>query len=76
MSTTATPVEVGQIRQSPTDDTFVLVHAASWSLSGRVGWTVRPTSRLGRRIGPDRWISDITLNTWALMPADTITETP
>jgi hypothetical protein len=74
MSTTASPVEVGQIRQNPADDTFVVVLNASWSLSGRVGWTVRPISRLGRRIGPDRWISDLTLTTWALMPADTITE--
>jgi hypothetical protein len=72
MSTTA--VEVGQIRQNPADDTFIVVRGASWPLSGRVGWTVRPTSRLGRRIGPDRWISDLTLTTWALMPADAITE--
>jgi hypothetical protein len=73
MTTTAS-VEVGQIRQNPADDTFIVVRGASWSLSGRAGWTVRPTSRLGRRIGPDRWISDLTLNAWALMPADTITE--
>jgi len=72
MSTAA--VEVGQIRQNPADDTFIVVRGASWSLSGRVGWTVRPTSRLGCRIGPDRWISDLTLTTWALMPADAITE--
>jgi hypothetical protein len=70
MSTTATPVEVGQIRQNPTEDTFVTVLNASWSLSGRVGWAVRPTSRLG----PDRWMSNLTLNAWALMPADTITD--
>jgi hypothetical protein len=72
MSTAA--VEVGQIRQNPADDTFVTVINASWSLSGRAGWTVRPTSRLGRRIGPDRWIPELTLTTWALIDPATITE--
>jgi hypothetical protein len=74
MSTTATPVEVGQIRQNPADETFVVVLNASWSLSGRVGWSVRPVDRFGYRHGPYRWISGLTLNAWALMPADTITE--
>ena len=74
MSTATTSVEVGQIRQNPADDTFVIVRGASWSLSGRVGWTVRPTSRLGCRIGPDRWISDLTLNAWAVIDPATITE--
>jgi hypothetical protein len=72
MSTAA--VEVGQIRQNPADDSFVIVRHSRWSLD-RVGWTVRPVDRFGRPTGePDRWIGDLTLNAWALMPADTITE--
>jgi hypothetical protein len=74
MSTATTSVEVGQIRQNPADDTFVVVLNASWSLSGRVGWSVRSVDRFGYRHGPYRWLSDLNLTTWALMPADAITE--
>jgi hypothetical protein len=75
MSTATTSVEVGQIRQNPADDGFVIVKRMRFSLANRLGWTVQPIDRFGRPTGePDRWISDLTLNAWALMPADTITE--
>jgi hypothetical protein len=74
MSTATTSVEVGQIRQDPRDDSFVVVLNASWSLSGRVGWSVRPVDRFGYRHGPYRWISGLTLNAWALIDPATITE--
>jgi len=71
---TATSVEVGQIRQSPADDGFVIVRHSRWSLD-RVGWTVRPVDRFGRPTGePDRWIGGLTLTTWALIDPTTITE--
>jgi hypothetical protein len=71
---TATPVEVGQIRQNPADDGFVIVRSASWSRSGRVGWSVRPVDRFGYRHGPYRWVSGLTLNAWALIDPATIME--
>jgi hypothetical protein len=73
MSTTA-PVEVGQIRQSPADDGFVIVRHSRWSLD-RVGWTVRPVDRFGRPTGePDRWVWNYTITRWPLIDPATITE--
>jgi hypothetical protein len=71
---TATQVEVGQIRQNP-DDGFVIVKRMRFNLANRLGWTVQPIDRFGRPTGePDRWISDLTLNAWALIDPATITE--
>ena len=66
-------VEVGQIRQSPDDDSvFVVVMRATRLLNGRAGWAVRPIDRLGRPTGePSGWISDINLATWAIVPEAT-----
>lgn len=68
-------VEVGQIRQDPRDDSFVFVISATWSLNGRVGWTVRPIDRFGRPTGePDRWVGGLTLNAWDVIDPVTIME--
>jgi len=66
-------IKVGQIRQSP-DDTFVLILQLGWSLNGRQGWVVRLIDRWGRPTGePTRWMSNLTLNVWALIdPATTM----
>lgn len=75
MSTATTLVEVGQIRQNPADDTFVTVKRMRFSLANRLGWTVRPVDRFGRPTGEhDRFVGGLTLNAWALIPADAITE--
>ena len=77
MSTTATPVEVGQIRQDPRDDSFVLVEGRGWGMNNRLGWRVRPVDRLATPTGALPFVlHSNALNRWALMPADTITETP
>jgi hypothetical protein len=73
MSTAA--VEVGQIRQDPRDDTFVLVEGRGYGMDNRLGWRVRSVDRFGRPT--DRWsfvLSANVLNRWDLMPADIITE--
>jgi hypothetical protein len=73
MSTTATPVEVGQIRQDPRDDSFVLVMRRETYFG--LGYMTRPVDRFGQPTGRiDRHLLEQTLTTWALMPADTITE--
>ena len=67
-------VQVGQIRQNPADDGFVIVRHSRWSLD-RVGWTVRPVDRLGRPSGePDRWVGGLTLNAWDVIDPATIME--
>jgi hypothetical protein len=75
MSTTATPVEVGQIRQDPRDDTFVLVEGRGYGMDNRLGWRVRTVDRFGRPT--DRWSFVLyanTINRWALIDPATITE--
>ena len=68
-------VEVGQIRQNPDDDAFVVVVRPAWMINGRAGWAARPIDHLGRPTGePTRWIGDINLSHWALVPNATPTE--
>jgi hypothetical protein len=75
MSTAATPVEIGQIRQNPADDGFVIVKRMRFNLANRLGWTVQPIDRFGRPTGePDRRISDLALNAWDVIDPATITE--
>jgi hypothetical protein len=73
MSTTA--VEVGQIRQDPSDDTFVVVEGRGYGIDNRLGWRVRFVDRFGRPA--HRWSFVLyanVLNRWALIDPTTITE--
>ena len=71
----ASSVEVGQIRQNPANNDFVIVKRMRFNLANRLGWTVQPIDRFGQPTGePDRWISDLTLNAWDVIDPDTIME--
>lgn len=75
MSATATPVEVGQIRQDPRDDSFVLVEGRGYGMNNRLGWMVRPVDRLATPTGALPFVLYTnTLNRWALIDPATITE--
>jgi hypothetical protein len=75
MSTATTSVEVGQIRQDPRDDTFVLVEGRGYGMNNRLGWRVRPVDRLATPTGALPFVLYTnTLNRWALIGPDTITE--
>jgi hypothetical protein len=73
MSTAA--VEVGQIRQDPRDDSFVLVRHWQYRMGVQIGWMVEPIDRRARPTGAlRRWIPEPALVTWALIDPATITE--
>ena len=69
----AVSVEVGQIRQDPRDDSFVLVMRSETYFG--LGYMTRPVDRFGQPTGRiDRHLLESTLNTWALIDPATITE--
>jgi hypothetical protein len=75
MSTATTSVEVGQIRQDPRDDSFVLVRHWQYRMGVRLGWMVEPIDRRARPTGAlRRWIPELTLTAWALIDPSAITE--